>query len=246
MKTLIIDDERLARQELKLLLSAHSQVVVVGEADTVDTAVACVHELQPEVMFLDVQLRGGTGFQILERLGAEAPLVVFCTAYQQHAVTAFDSEALDYLLKPVAPARLARTVAKLESVLEVAAAEAVTPGARPALEADSVVLLKEGERHQLAPVMDIVMVASEGNCCRVHLMGDQEGGFLLYRSLQSLEQRLPGSLFFRASRSALINTAHVRAVAPWFSQSLKVRLSNGAEVEFSRRAAQAFRDRHSL
>lgn len=245
MKALIVDDEPLARQELKLLLSAYPQVFVVGEADTVDTAVAAVHDRQPDVLFLDVQLRGGTGFEVLERLAEDAPLVVFCTAYQQHAASAFDSEALDYLLKPVVPARLARTVAKLESVLE-SAAEVSASGTRPALEAQSIVLLREGERHRLASVRDIVMVTSEGNYCRVHLVEDSEGGFLLCRSLQSLEQRLPASLFFRASRSALINTAHVSALAPWFSQSLKARLSNGVEVEFSRRAAQAFRDQHSL
>ncbi|HEY1053413.1 MAG TPA: LytTR family DNA-binding domain-containing protein [Prosthecobacter sp.] len=245
MKALIVDDERLARQELRLLLSTHEQVRVVGEADTVESAVANVQELAPDVVFLDVQLRGGTGFELIERLQDRTPLIVFCTAYQQHAVSAFDSEAVDYLLKPVAPARLARTVAKLGAVLE-GPAEIVTPDAAPPLETGSRVLLREGERHAFVPVADIVMLVSEGNYCRVHLDGTGAEPFLLYRSLQSLVQRLPGAVFFRASRSVLINISHIASLQPWFSQSLKARLSTGAEVEFSRRAAQAFRDRHSL
>lgn len=245
MKALIVDDERLARQELRLLLSSHEQVRVVGEADTVESAVACVQALTPDVVFLDVQLRGGTGFEVIEQLQDRAPLVVFCTAYQQHAVSAFDSEAVDYLLKPVSPARLARTVAKLGAALE-GPAELPPQGAAPLLDAGSQVLLRDGERHVFVAVADIVMLVSEGNYCRVHLAQPGVEPFLLYRSLQSLEQRLPGAVFFRASRSVLINTSHIAALQPWFSQSLKARLSSGVEVEFSRRAAQAFRERHSL
>lgn len=245
MKTLIVDDERLARQELSLLLSAHAQVDVVGEADTVETAVSAVMALAPDVIFLDVQLRGGTGFEVIDRLQERAPLIVFCTAYEQHAVSAFDSEAVDYLLKPVAPARLARTVAKLAAVLENPAEQA-SGDPVPTLEACSRVLLRQGERHELVSVADIVMLVSEGNYSRAHLARPGAEPFLLYRSLQSLEDRLPGALFFRASRSVLVNTAHIVSLRPWFSQSLKARLSIGVEVEFSRRAAQAFRDRHSL
>ena len=246
MKALIGDDERLARQELRLLLSAHEHVRVVGEADTVESAVASVQELAPDVVFLDVQLRAGTGFEVIERLQDHTPLIVFCTAYQQHAVSAFDSEAVDYLLKPVAPARLARTVAKLATVLEGAPADTPLPSALPLLDPNAKVLLRDGERHAYVCVADIVMLVSEGNYCRAHLALPGLAPFLLHRTLQSMEQRLPVGTFFRASRSVLINTSHITSLQPWFSQSLKAQLSNGVDVEFSRRAAQTFRDRHSL
>ncbi len=246
MKALIIDDERLARQELKLLLSAHPQVIIVGEADTVDSAVLLVQQHQPDVLFLDVQLRGGTGFEVIDRLPEPRPLVVFCTAHEQHAVSAFDSEALDYLLKPLAPVRLGRTVLKLESVLEAAVVEAPGQVLHASLDEGSMLLLREGERHQLATVRDILFIASEGNYCRVHLVAPAATSFLLCRSLQNLEQRLPASMFFRVSRSQIVNLSRISAIEPWFSQSLKARLTNGEDVEFSRRAAQAFRDRFSL
>ena len=108
LRTLLVDDSRLARGELRTLLAAHAEVDVVGEADDVEAAVAAVAGLQPDLLLLDIQLPGGSGFDVLERL-PRAPHVVFCTAYDQHAVRAFEANALDYLLKPVEPERLAQT-----------------------------------------------------------------------------------------------------------------------------------------
>lgn len=245
IKALIVDDERLARQELKLLLTAFPQVAIVGEADTVEASIRLAESSRPDVIFLDVQLRGGVAFEVLECLREPKPLIVFCTAFEEHAAKAFDAQAVDYLLKPVIPDRLGKTIAKLEAVLDP---DPGTPEPAPlrTLHKDSLVLLREGDRHDLVPVHDIALIESEGNYCRVHLARATPSSHLLYCSLQNLQQRLPAAIFFRASRSQIVNLAHIRSIEPWFSQSLKARLTSGQEIEFSRRAAQMFREHFSL
>jgi two-component system, LytTR family, response regulator len=245
MKALIVDDERLARQELKLLLAAFPQVSIVGEADTVEASIRLAQSTRPDVIFLDVQLRGGVAFEVLEGLHEPKPLIIFCTAYEEHAAKAFDAQAVDYLLKPVIPDRLGRTIAKLETVLDPDP-RTPEPASPVPLDKDSFVLLRDGDRHDLVPVRDIIFIESEGNYCRVHLAQATPSSHLLYYSLQSLQQRLPATIFFRASRSQIVNVAHIRSIEPWFSQSLKARLTGEQEIEFSRRAAQTFRERFSL
>lgn len=236
MTALIIDDERLARQELRLLLAAHPQIEIVGEAATIAEATELIATLQPELLFLDINLRKGTGFDLLEALSPPLPNVIFTTAYDEFAVRAFDVDALDYLMKPVHPERLATAIERAQTPT----VEAMPSGKLPA---EGKVVVRDGDRCWLVPVGDIRLITSEGNHCRLHFGADAP---LLYRTLNALEERLPAGLFIRANRAQLVNVQFIETIAPWFSQSLKATLRGGEEVEFSRRAAQEFREKTAL
>ncbi len=239
MKALLIDDERLARNELRRLLAAHKDVQVAGEAADVTEALARVDELRPDLLFLDVQMPGDDGFVLLEKIEPPLPLVIFTTAYDEFAVKAFEFNALDYLLKPVDPARLATALEKVEArVAENQAAQH-----RGRLSADDKVFVREGDRCWFVPVKNIRLLVSEGNYTRIHFDGEKPQ---LFRSLTAMEERLDPKQFFRANRKEVINLAWVDGIEPWFSGGLLVKLKGGAKVELSRRQAQDFRERMSL
>jgi two-component system LytT family response regulator len=242
MKALIVDDERLARNELRRLLAAHADVEIVGEAVDVEDALAKVGVLKPELLFLDVQMPGADGFSLLERLEPPLPLVIFTTAYDEFAVKAFDFSALDYLLKPVDPNRL---VAALEKVRprDSATPFDAGPAASHRLTLEDKVFVREGDRCWFVPVKNLRLLESEGNYTRLHF-DDQHPQ--LFRSLTAMEERLDSRNFFRANRKQLINLAWVEGIEPWFSGGLLVKLKGGMKVELSRRQAQDFRERMSL
>jgi len=243
MKALIIDDEAPARAEMRLLLSAHPEIEITGEAAGVPEALQAIALTPPDVLFLDINLRGASGFEVLDNLPLPPPQVVFCTAYDEHALRAFEVSALDYLLKPIHPGRLARTVGKLLANHErTTAAESGYPAAK-GLTLESCVYVREGESCWLVPVSDIELIEAEGNSCRLFFQGRSP---LVYRSLSSLEERLPRPHFLRANRSQIINRGFIENIQPWFSHSLKAVLRNGTGIEFSRRAAQVFRDQAAL
>ncbi|MEO6969733.1 MAG: LytTR family DNA-binding domain-containing protein [Chthoniobacterales bacterium] len=240
MKALLIDDERLARSELRRLLRAHPEIEIVGEAANAAQAEEKIAALQPDLIFLDIQMPGRTGFELLAEL-ADAPRVIFTTAYDQYALKAFDFAALDYLLKPIEPARLARALARLEND------ETQEPlsDAGPALlhESDQV-FLKDGDRCWLVRVSDIRLLESEGNYARVYFAENRP---LIPRSLQTLEARLDPQHFLRVSRQHIINLRYVRKVEPWFDGGLLLRLGeNDPEIKVARRRAQELRERLSL
>lgn len=237
LRTLVVDDSRLARSELKTLLAAHPEGEVVGEADDVDAAVASIQSLQPELVLLDIQMPGGSGFDVLERV-ERAPAVVFCTAYDQYAVQAFESNALDYLLKPVEPLRLAQALQRVQAKRP----EPPVASAGP-LSAGDPVFLRDGERCWFIEVGEISHIVIDGNYAHVHFR-DQRA--LIPRSLALLEERLDPALFFRASRGVLVNLRHVRQVEPGVGEGYTLRLKGGAEVEVSRRQAREFRERLAL
>ena len=239
MKALLIDDERLARNELRRLLKAHEDIEIVGEATDVEDAIAKIEALRPELIFLDVQMPGGDGFSLLEKLEPPLPLVIFTTAYDEFAVKAFEFNALDYLLKPVDPNRL---IAGLEKLRQRATEAAAAP-AEHRLTSDDKVFVREGERCWFVPVKNIRLLESEGNYTRVHF---DEQKPQLFRSLTAMEERLDSKQFFRANRKQVINLAWVDGIEPWFSGGLLVRLKGGLKVELSRRQAQEFRERMSL
>lgn len=240
MKALLIDDERLARNELRRLLKAHADIEIVGEATDVDDAMEKIEALRPELIFLDVQMPGGDGFSLLEKIEPPLPLVIFTTAYDEFAVKAFEFNALDYLLKPVDPNRL---VAALEKLRAHPVAGEVLADHRTRLGADDKVFVREGERCWFVPVKNIRLLESEGNYTRVHF-DDQKPQ--LFRSLTAMEERLDSKQFFRANRKQVINLSWVDGIEPWFSGGLLVRLKGGLKVELSRRQAQEFRERMSL
>jgi two-component system LytT family response regulator len=242
MKALLVDDERLARNELRRLLAAHADIEIVGEAVDVEDALAKVAALKPELIFLDVQMPGADGFSLLEQLAAPLPLVIFTTAYDEFAVKAFEFNALDYLLKPVDPNRL---VAALEKIRPRHSEPPIDPASAPAhrLTPEDKVFVREGDRCWFVPVKNIRLLESEGNYTRVHF-DDQKPQ--LFRSLTAMEERLDAKTFFRANRKQVINLAWVEGIEPWFSGGLLVKLKGGLQVELSRRQAQDFRERLSL
>ncbi len=233
MRTLIVDDERLARAELRRLLAAHPEIEIAGEAANVPEAIAAVSQLAPDLLLLDVQMPGGSGFDLLEQLPS-APQVIFTTAFDAYTLKAFDVNALDYLLKPIAPERLAAALQRLALP---------TRSKKPALDRTGRIFLREGERCWFVRIQDIILLESEGNYTRVCFGKDRP---LIARSLQTLEDRLDRSMFFRASRKHLVNLTAIEAVEPSVAGGLHVRLKGGFQIEMSRRRAAEFRDGMSL
>jgi len=244
IKTLIVDDERLARVELRRLLEVFRDIEIAGEASHAEEALTQIKSLEPDLVFLDVQMPGSTGFDLLEKLDA-SPEIIFVTAYDEHALRAFEYNALDYLLKPIDPARLEVSVRRARDILS----KSQSPEAPPmqingnTLGPDDRVFVRDGEKCWFLPVRDITMLESDGNYSIVRF---DRNAPVLPRSLVSLEERLDPSMFFRANRSQIINLQKVKNVDLWFSGSLKVTMEGGTVVELSRRQAAAFREKLSL
>jgi two-component system LytT family response regulator len=236
MKALIIDDERLARKELATLLEKHDGIDVVGEAANADEAEERIAELKPDLLFLDINMPGRDGFQLLEALD-HAPHVIFVTAYDEHALHAFQVNALDYLMKPIDPERLEAALNKLPRK-----GEGDVPQ-REVLKADDQIFLKDGEKCWFVTLKDVRLFESEGNYVRVRF-NDQKP--LVLRSLNKLEEKLDPHVFFRANRKHIVNLKWVDNIQPWFSGGLMVKLKTGEEVEVSRRQAARFKELMSL
>ncbi|HVY23612.1 MAG TPA: LytTR family transcriptional regulator DNA-binding domain-containing protein [Steroidobacteraceae bacterium] len=231
MRTLIVDDSRLARAELMELLKVHRDITVVAEAGDVQSAVSAIDKGDIELVLLDIHLPDGTGFDVLDK-SERTPKVIFTTAYEQHAVRAFEFNALDYLLKPVTPERLADALQKL-----------VRPGLKMpqrAMDQESRIFVRDGERCHFVKLRDIYLVNVDGNYVRI-FFGDQKA--FLSRSLSYVENRLAGLPFFRANRQQLINLEFVKSIEPAVGDGFEVTLKNGATVEVSRRQAKELKER---
>ncbi|MGK5079789.1 LytR/AlgR family response regulator transcription factor [Janthinobacterium sp. HLX7-2] len=223
---LLVDDERLARAELRRLLAAHRQVDIVGEAASAAEAIALISRLRPDLLLLDVQMPGGSGFDLLAAID-DAPDVIFCTAFDQYALQAFEVSALDYLQKPVQAARLATALARVGARVQAA------PSPKPRK-----IFIKDGERCWFVALDQIRLLESEGNYTRVHFDAQQP---LMLRSLNQLEERLDPAQFFRANRRQMVNLAQVAKVAPKAADGLDLHLLDGSVVEVLRRRAQQFK-----
>ncbi len=241
MKALLIDDERLARGELRRLLGDIKDIEIVGEAANAEQAREKLAELKPDLIFLDVQMPGETGLEFLESLEPPVPQVIFTTAYDEFAVKAFELNALDYLLKPVDPARLEAAIERLRD--RGGAAVPATAERPEVLSPEDKVFVREGDHCWFVEVKRIRLLESEGNYTRVHFDDAQPQ---LFRSLNAMETRLDTKTFFRANRRQMINLQWIEKIEPWFSGGLLVELKGGAKIELSRRQAQAFRERMSL
>jgi two-component system LytT family response regulator len=226
IRVLLVDDERLARAELRRLLGAYPDVEVVGEAED---GLRRIAELAPDLIFLDVQMPGGSGFDMLAALG-EAPSVIFTTAYDQYALRAFEVNALDYLQKPVQAARLA-------AALERCTLRQVRDPMRQS-SAPRKLFIRDGERCWFVALQDVRLFESEGNYTRVHFDAHRP---LMLRSLKQLEERLAPQRFFRASRRHLVNLDHVERASPNEAGGFDLLLRGGGAVEVSRRRAAEFR-----
>ena len=230
----IIEDSELARFELEHQLKAHPLVRVVGQAADVDSGVALIERAAPDLVFLDVDLPGGNAFELLAKLEC-APQIIFTTAYQQFALQAFDvSTTVDYLLKPIEADRLARAIGKLN--LEP---DRVVAARLP----DAPIYVKDGERCWLVKPREIRLIEAVGNYSRL-FFGPHSP--MVYRALSAVEAQLDPAMFFRASRSHLVNLSYVDQIAPWRNGGLQLTLKGGSEVEVSRRQSLRFKALMSL
>lgn len=236
MKTIIVDDERLARTELKRLLKAHPELSIVGEAANAQEARSLIENESPDLIFLDIQMPGKSGFDLLEELDA-VPAVIFTTAYDHFALQAFEVNALDYLLKPIEPERLA------EAVTRIAKQNTPEQKSTEKLHETDRVFVKDGDRCWFVPLEKVALFESEGNYTRLYFENEKP---LVCRSLAYLEERLEPKIFFRASRKHIINLKWVVNLESSHNGGMIVMLQGRKTVEMSRRQAQRFRELRSL
>jgi len=239
MKTIIVDDERLARKELQSLLARFEQIEIVGEYGNVEEALVGIEQLKPELIFLDIQMPGKNGFDLLEELEV-VPKVIFVTAFDEYALRAFEKNAVDYLLKPVEEDRLAEAVQKaLQNDISVSDDVLLRQGR---LGQDDQVFLKDGDKCWFVPLSEVRLFESEGNYVRVFFQSYKP---LILKSLNNLEDRLDHT-FFRTNRKFIVNLKWVQSVENWFNGGLRMTLKDGTVVEVSRRQSARFRDYLSL
>jgi two-component system LytT family response regulator len=244
MRALVIDDERLARKELINLLNQLETVEVVGEAVNVEDAKEKIDQLQPDVIFLDIQMPEKTGFDLLEELD-QLPHVIFTTAYDEYALKAFQVNALDYLLKPIEPKRLEDAVQKLQGKIEGIAKREGQEGLgnQKKLTLEDQVFVKDGDRCWFVRLSNVRLFESDGNYIKVYFDNFKP---MIHKSLNALDERLDEKSFFRASRKHIINLGWVEAIEPWFNGGLVVTLKGGDRIEVSRRQAARFKEMMSL
>ncbi|MDX1937992.1 MAG: response regulator [Flavihumibacter sp.] len=243
IKAIIIDDERLARNELKKLLMDFPEIEVIAEAANANEGLEKIESINPDLVFLDIQMPGKTGFDMLAELD-KAPHVIFTTAYDEYALKAFEVNALDYLLKPVEPKRLADAVQKLHLQEEK---EQISTGVinvnRELLKEDDQVFVKDGERCWFVKLSEIRLFESVGNYAKVFFGPNKP---LILKSLNALEERLDEKLFFRANRKHIVNLRMIEKIEPYFNGGLLLELKGGEKIEVSRRQTVKFKEMMSL
>lgn len=240
IKTIIIDDERLARNELKKLLQQHSEIDVIEEANNVEDALEKINELQPDLIFLDIHMPGKTGFDLLATL-EKTPRVIFTTAYDEYAIKAFEVNALDYLLKPIEPKRLNDAIQKLQ--YEMSKEQASLQYGRSMLTENDQVFVKDGEKCWFVKLHEIRLFESVGNYAKVFFGANRP---LILKSLNALEERLDERNFFRANRKQMINLRWIEKIEPYFNGGLLIELKGGEKIEVSRRQTVKFKEMMSL
>src|SRR6187401_2597390 len=241
-KAIIIDDERLARNELKKLLQDFPEVEVIGEAANANEGIEKIESLSPDLVFLDIQMPGKTGFDMLTQL-ERAPHVIFTTAYDEFALKAFEVNALDYLMKPVEPKRLADALHKLHHVEEKEMNSVLAGINRTMLSEHDQVFVKDGERCWFVKLSDVRLFESVGNYAKVFFGTNKP---LILKSLNALEERLDEKVFFRANRKHIINLRLIDKVEPYFNGGLLLELKGGEKIEVSRRQTVKFKEMMSL
>ena len=236
-KTVIIDDERLAREEVKRALKGYPEFEVIGEASHVDEAKILIEELKPDILFLDIHMPGKSGFDLLEEL-TTVPEVVFTTAYDQYAVKAFELNALDYLVKPLRDERFSKTIEKVK--IELSKKEEIKADVLPM---HRKIFIKDGEKCYFIPLTEIHFIESLENYARLYF-GDQKA--MIKRSLNLLEEKLDATVFFRINRSQIINTHYIKEIHPHFNNTLQITLTTGETAAVSSRQSVKFKNWNSL
>jgi len=239
LKVILIDDERLARSELKRLLLDFPDVEVIAEAANANEGIEKIESLNPDLIFLDIQMPGKTGFDMLTQL-EKAPHVIFVTAYDEYALKAFDVNALDYLMKPIEPKRLAEALLKVRQKEEE---ERLSYNNRGILNEHDQVFVKDGERCWFVKLSDVRLFESVGNYAKVYFGSNKP---LILKSLNALEERLDEKVFFRANRKHIINVRKIEKIESYFNGGLLIDLAGGEKIEVSRRQAVKFKEMMSL
>lgn len=245
MKALIVDDERLARNELKRLLENFPSIQIVAEANNAIEAVQLVEEHQPDCIFLDIQMPEKNGFEFLQEFDGAIPPIIFTTAYDEYALKAFDFNALDYLLKPIELNRLSEAIQKLEKTISTKNSQENGQSEAKFLKSSDQIFVKDGEKCWFVKLEKVRLFESLGNYVRLYF-DDQKP--LILKSLNALEEKLDPKTFFRANRKHIINLQFIDKIEPWFSGGLQVTLTGPKEekIEISRRQSIRFKDIMSL
>lgn len=238
MKVIIVEDSRLARAELKDLLSHHPNIELVAEAADVASAMVAIESHKPDLLLLDVHLPDGDGFDLLEQCNW-TPRVIFTTAYDQHALRAFEVNALDYLLKPITQEALGRALDK--ATIPLATTESTQEKSIKSREDQ--LFIRDGEHCHFVRLGEISLINVEGNYVRVFFRNTKA---LLCRSLNYVEERLDPAIFFRANRQQMVNMDFVARIEPWIGDGLMLSLKDGTQVEVSRRQARELKQRLTL
>jgi two-component system, LytTR family, response regulator len=243
IKAIIIDDERLARNELKKMLADFPEIEVVAEAANANEGMEKIDNFGPELIFLDIQMPGKTGFDMLAEMD-RTPNVIFTTAYDEYALKAFEVNALDYLLKPIEPKRLADAIQKLQNHEDREDHGSIPLNFnRSVLQENDQVFVKDGERCWFVKLSDIRLFESVGNYAKVYFGANKP---LILKSLNSLEERLDEKIFFRANRKHIVNLRMIEKVEPYFNGGLLLELKGGEKIEVSRRQTVKFKEMMSL
>ncbi|MBA2498695.1 MAG: response regulator [Chitinophagaceae bacterium] len=243
MRAIIIDDERLARTELKKLLQDFPEVEVIDEAANAQEGIQKIELLRPDLIFLDIQMPGKTGFDMLSEL-EKSPQVIFTTAYDEYALKAFEVNALDYLLKPIEPKRLADAIHKLQLTSVPKEQNLVGENFNQSmLNEHDQVFVKDGERCWFVKLTEIRLFESVGNYAKVFFAGNKP---LILKSLNALEERLDEKMFFRANRKHIVNLRMIDKIEPYFNGGLLLELKGGEKIEVSRRQTVKFKEMMSL
>lgn len=241
-KAILIDDERLARQELRNMLADYPDIEIVDEAGNVQEGLEKIDQHNPDIIFLDINMPGKTGFDLLQELD-RSPYVIFTTAYDEYAVKAFEVNALDYLLKPIDPKRLADAIHKVGEQVSKENQAVQEAAQKGRLTEDDQVFVKDGDRCWFVRLGDIRLFESVGNYAKVFFGNNKP---LILKSLNALEERLDEKVFFRANRKHIVNLRLVEKVESYFNGGLLLELKGGDKIEVSRRQTVKFKEMMSL
>ena len=242
MRAIIIDDERLARTELKKLLQDFPEVEIIDEAANADEGFLKIESHHPELIFLDIQMPGKSGFDMLSQL-EKTPQVIFTTAYDEFALKAFEVNALDYLLKPIEPKRLADAIQKLHFSENKESRTDTEFVNNSMLTENDQVFVKDGERCWFVKLSEIRLFESVGNYAKVFFGTNKP---LILKSLNALEERLDEKTFFRANRKHIVNLRMIEKIEPYFNGGLLLELKGNEKIEVSRRQTVKFKEMMSL
>lgn len=237
IKAVIVEDSRLARNELKELIKSHTEIEIIGEAENVDEGFELINKIQPDLLFLDINMPEKDGFELLKMLD-NVPITIFTTAFDEYAIKSFEYNALDYLLKPINAKRFSQAIEKVKKNLQE---KEIKSHRKLAL--SNQIFIKEGEKCWLVKIEDIYLFEVDGNYTKVFFKQEKA---IISKSLNQIEVKLPEEFFFRANRNQIINIQYVNQIDPWFSGNLLVHLPKEIKVEISRRQSSAFKEKLSL